>query len=82
MIVMGGARLKQGKLWPWLRMFAMTILGSAIFALGFDLFMVPNQINIGGVSGVAMLLTTLIGRGSVGLYSLLINVPLFLIGGH
>ena len=74
--------MKQGKLRPWFRMLGMTILGSAIFALGFDLFLLPNQINIGGVSGVAMLLTTLVGRGSVGLFSLMINIPLFLLGGH
>ena len=40
--------MKQGKLRPWFRMLGMTILGSAIFALGFDLFLLPNQINIGG----------------------------------
>ena len=60
----------------------MTILGSnAIFALGFDLFLLPNQINIGGVSGIGMLLLELTGWGSVGLYSILINVPLFILGG-
>lgn len=74
--------MRQSKLWPWIRMFGLTVLGSAIFSLGFDLFLQPHQINIGGVSGVAMLLTTLVGRGSVGLFSLMINIPLFLLGGH
>ena len=74
--------MKRSALWPWIRMFSLTVLGSAIFSLGFDLFMQPHQINIGGVSGVAMLLTTLVGRGSVGLFSLMINIPLFLLGGH
>ena len=73
--------MKQGKLRPWFRMLGMTILGSAIFALGFDLFLLPNQINIGGVSGIGMLLLELTGCGSVGLYSILINVPLFILGG-
>ena len=73
--------MKQGKLRPWFRMLGMTILGSAIFALGFDLFLLPNQINIGGVSGIGMLLLELTGWGSVGLYSILINVPLFILGG-
>lgn len=73
--------MKQGKLRPWFRMLGMTILGSAIFALGFDLFLLPNQINIGGVSGLGMLLLELTGWGSVGLYSILINVPLFILGG-
>lgn len=74
--------MKRSALWPWFRMFSLTVLGSAIFSLGFDLFMQPHQINIGGVSGVAILLTTLVGRGSVGLFSLMINIPLFLLGGH
>ena len=74
--------MKRSALWPWIRMFSLTVLGSAIFSLGFDLFLQPHQINVGGVSGVAMLLTTLFGRGSVGLFSLLINIPLFLLGGH
>ena len=74
--------MKRSALWPWIRMFSLTVLGSAIFSLGFDLFMQPHQINIGGVSGVAMLLTTLVGRGSVGLFSLMINIPLVLLGGH
>ncbi len=74
--------MKRSALWPWIRMLALTVLGSAIFSLGFDLFLQPHQINVGGVSGVAMLLTTLFGRGSVGLFSLLINIPLFLLGGH
>ena len=73
--------MKQGKLRPWFRMLGMTILGSAIFALGFDLFLLPNQINIGGVSGIGMLLLELTGWGSVGLYGILINVPLFILGG-
>ena len=74
--------MKRSALWLRIRMFSLTVLGSAIFSLGFDLFMQPHQINIGGVSGVAMLLTTLVGRGSVGLFSLMINIPLFLLGGH
>lgn len=56
--------MKQGKLRPWFRMLGMTILGSAIFALGFDLFLLPNQINIGGVSGIGMLLLELTGWGA------------------
>ncbi len=59
---------------------ARIALGSAMFALGFDLFLAPNRINIGGLSGVAMLLTEVLGIGSVGLFTAIMNVPLFLIG--
>lgn len=54
-------------------------LGCALFSLGFDLFLQPNQINVGGVSGIGQLLTHLTGFGSVALWSVLINVPLFLV---
>ena len=57
------------------------ILGSAIFALGFDLFLIPNEMNTGGVSGLSMVIRKLLGFGSVGLIQIIINVPLFLLGG-
>ena len=58
-----------------------TILGGAIFALGFDLFLVPHGLNSGGVSGLSMVLVEVLGFGSVGLFQVLINIPLFLLGG-
>lgn len=58
-----------------------TVLGGAIFALGFDLFLVPHGLNSGGVSGLSMVLVELMGFGSVGVLQILINIPLFLLGG-
>lgn len=58
-----------------------TILGAAIFALGFDLFLLPHGLNCGGVSGLSMTMVELLGFGSVGLFQILINIPLFLLGG-
>ncbi|GAB4264567.1 MAG: YitT family protein [Thermincola ferriacetica] len=46
-------------------------------ALGLDMFLVPNKIAAGGVSGIATLLYYLF-RVPVGMAMLLINVPLFL----
>ena len=57
------------------------LLGSAVFALGFDLFLSPNDLNAGGVSGIAMILVHMIGFGSVGTVTMLINLPLFILGG-
>ena len=62
-----------------LKHFLFVAFGCAIFALGFDLFLEPNHINVGGVSGIGQLLTQLTGVGSVAFWSMLINVPLFLI---
>lgn len=57
------------------------IVGTSLFALGFDLFLLPNDINVGGLSGLAMVLVHVLGVGSVGLVTTLINLPLFIIGG-
>lgn len=57
-----------------------TLVGSAIFSLGFDLFLLPNDLNSGGVSGLAMILVHLLQFGSVGTLSIIINLPLFLLG--
>ena len=59
----------------------LTVFGSAVFALGFALFLEPNEINTGGVSGLAMIAVELFGVGSVGIFSILMNIPLFLVGG-
>lgn len=61
------------------RSLLMVIVGCAIFALGFDLFLAPNHTNVGGVSGIGQLLEHLTGLGSVAFWSVAINVPLFLI---
>lgn len=57
------------------------IAGCALFALGFNLFLVPNGLNAGGISGLAMAVVYLTDFGSVGLITILINLPLFVLGG-
>lgn len=54
-------------------------LGSAICALAFNMFLVPNKIAPGGVSGVATVLYHQFGF-PVGVTMLVINIPLFLMG--
>lgn len=61
--------------------FLKITVGCALFALGFDLFLEPNGLNAGGISGLSMVLVELLGVGSIGLLSALINLPLFAIGG-
>ena len=58
-----------------------TILGTAMFALGFDLFLEPNALNAGGLSGLAQILVQVLGFGSAGLFVALMNLPLFIFGG-
>jgi uncharacterized membrane-anchored protein YitT (DUF2179 family) len=61
-------------------MLVKVALGSAIFSLGFNLFLTPHELNAGGLSGLAQILVTLMGVGSVGLVTAIINLPLFIIG--
>ena len=69
------------KLWNEAKWVIMTVLGSALFALGFAVFLQPNGMNSGGISGLAMVIVELLGAGSVGVISIVINLPLFLLGG-
>ena len=69
------------RLWHKYRWIPENILGSTLFALGFALFLAPNSINTGGISGLAMVLVEVLGFGSVGSLSILVNLPLFVLGG-
>lgn len=62
-------------------MFIKILLGCIIFALGFNLFLLPNGLNAGGISGLSMLFVHLTNIGSIGLVTALVNLPLFALGG-
>ena len=57
------------------------ILGCLIGAAAYPLFMTENRIAPGGLTGIATILNHLFGL-PVGITSLALNVPLFLIGFH
>ena len=69
------------RIWKKINWIILTAAGSAIFALGFSLFLEPNDINTGGISGLAQTLAHLLGIQNVGVLSIALNVPLFLVGG-
>ena len=71
--------MKKSKKIGLIRSLLLVTVGSVIFALGFDLFLEPNAINVGGMTGLAMVICKAIGTGTVGLVSALLNVPLFLL---
>ena len=58
-----------------------TATGCALFALGFDLFLLPGGMNAGGLSGLAMVFVHLTELGTVGTITALLNIPLFIIAG-
>ena len=59
----------------------VTVLGCALFGLGFSVFLEPNGLNAGGISGLAMLIVRIFDFGTVGILTALMNVPLFILGG-
>ena len=67
--------------WQKYKWIPMTVAGSAIFAAGFAFFLQPNDMSPGGISGLALILVELLGFGSVGMLSILMNLPLFILGG-
>ena len=68
-------------IWREVRFLGMILFGSVCYAIGFDLFLMLHQVNAGGVSGASMLICAALGRdGGVGILTLGINVPLFLLG--
>ena len=69
------------KLWKKAGWIVETLAGSALFAAGFSLFLQPNDLNSGGVSGLAMVIIHFLNFGSVGTLTILINLPLFILGG-
>ena len=55
-------------------------LGAVIYALAFDWFVAPNQIAMGGVTGLAQIVNALVPVLPVGVLSIRVNVPLYLAG--
>jgi uncharacterized membrane-anchored protein YitT (DUF2179 family) len=56
------------------------ISGSALFALGLVIFLEPNNIAPGGVSGIAMIINYLFPSVPIGVLIIALNIPLFLVG--
>lgn len=63
------------------RLSARILLGCVLFSLGFNLFLLPNELNAGGLSGLSMALVHLTGFGTVGVFTLIMNLPLFALAG-
>ena len=64
----------------YLKSYAIVALGSVIFALAFDWFFAPNQVAMGGITGLAQVINALVPWLSVGVLAFVLNVPLFLAG--
>ena len=71
----------KSKVWSVVLDIVKTAIGCALFALGFDLFLIPGGMNAGGLSGLAMVFVHLTEFASVGTITALLNVPLFILAG-
>lgn len=67
------------RLWSAVRSWSMIVAGTAVYAFGLQYFIIPNMLMEGGVTGVAVLLNYAADL-PVYLTSLIINLPLFLLG--
>lgn len=59
--------------------YVYVIVGAAIIAIGFNVFLLPNQIASGGVSGISTILHGLFGWNP-GIVQYAFNIPLFIAG--
>jgi uncharacterized membrane-anchored protein YitT (DUF2179 family) len=71
-------RIYDGK-FRYILMIFMIILGSAITGIAFNLFIIPNMLLSGGISGIA-LISKYLFNVNTGLMIFILNVPIFILG--
>ncbi len=75
------------KLWDKVGWIVTTIIGSVIFGASYGLFLGPGNLNAGGISGLASVIVELTNPDgtipflTIGTLTVIINLPLFAIGG-
>lgn len=70
--------MKATKTKDYIIQYLLIVIGSALFAAGFQFFLYPNAIIVGGVSGIAMIINMLTNL-PVGVLTIILNIPLFII---
>ncbi len=65
--------------WKVIQDYILILIGTLITAVGLDMFLIPNKIAAGGVSGIATIVYYVVNF-PVGITMLAINIPLFLMG--
>lgn len=64
--------------WKWVRDYVGVVLGTGITALALNMFLIPNKVAAGGISGLATVLHHTLGL-PVGLTMLALDIPMFLL---
>ena len=70
---------KKRKFFSFLKNYALLTVGAFIYACGIAIFLDPNHLAPGGVSGVSIILNNYIPIGT-GIWIFLINIPLMILG--
>ncbi|MEI6776987.1 MAG: YitT family protein [Chloroflexales bacterium] len=65
--------------WPVLRDYILMTVGALLVAVAVRVFLVPNQVLTGGITGISQLMNRFFGT-PVGVVTLVLNVPLLIIG--
>ena len=63
-----------------LKKYSIITLGCAVYAVGFCWCCVPGHLSIGGLTGVAQVINVFFPSLPVGIMTLVMNVPLFILG--
>jgi uncharacterized membrane-anchored protein YitT (DUF2179 family) len=71
-------RLYDSK-FKYIVMIVMIVIGSAISAIAFDAFIMPNKLLSGGISGISLILNYLFNINA-GLLIFVLNIPIFILG--
>lgn len=75
---------KKGKFLPFLQNLVLLTVGAFIYAFGIAVFLDPNHLAPGGVSGLSIIINSLVKFGDVqlgtGVWIFLINIPIMIIG--
>lgn len=67
------------KVLTWLKTIVPITIGTAIYALGISLFVVPNELMEGGVTGISLLFNYVL-QLPISITILVLNIPLFYFG--
>lgn len=63
-----------------LKNLGLITIGSFVYAFAFDWLYVPNNISLGGITGISQIVTHFLPQIPVGVLVIILNIPLFIIG--
>ena len=70
---------KKQKLLHFLQCLVLLTVGASIYGFGIAVFLDPNRLAPGGVSGLSIIINSLVDIGT-GVWIFLINIPIMIIG--